>query len=116
MGVRKEWKASGWRPCPLAAILLCWDSRQRLPTGVREKRRLQARRDMRILLQDVRKKLFFRHRAVWTSNPDAAFEFREAHELFQFVKEHGLRDVQAVLVLDNPSRVEVVPLEQKADS
>jgi hypothetical protein len=66
---------------------------------------------MRILLQDLRKKLFFRRQAVWTSNPDAAFDFREAHELFQFVEEQGLQNVQAVLILENPPRREVVPLK-----
>lgn len=66
---------------------------------------------MRILLQDVRKKLFFRHGSVWTSNPEAAFEFREAHELFKFVEQQGLRGVQAVLVFDNPRRYEPVALD-----
>ncbi|HWX22580.1 MAG TPA: hypothetical protein VN578_21975 [Candidatus Binatia bacterium] len=69
---------------------------------------------MKILLQDLRKKLFFRHHRVWTSNPDAAFEFREAQDLFKFVEEHGLRDVQAVLVFENPPRCEVVPLDSPA--
>jgi hypothetical protein len=69
---------------------------------------------MRVLLQDSRKKLFFRHRSVWTSNPDAAFDFREAHELLEFVKSQGLRDVQAVLALENPPRYEPVELDLTA--
>jgi hypothetical protein len=66
---------------------------------------------MRILLRDARKKLFFRQRRVWTSDPEAAFDFREANELFSFVREKSLNEVQAVLVFDNPRRCEVVPLE-----
>ena len=66
---------------------------------------------MRILLQDSRKKLFFRHRSVWTCNPEVAFDFREAHELLEFVRAQGLRDVQAVLVLENPLRYEPVELD-----
>jgi hypothetical protein len=68
---------------------------------------------MRILLQDPRKKLFFRHRSVWTSDPNAAFEFREVRELFEFVQDQGLHDAQAVLVFENPRRCEVVPLDSK---
>lgn len=66
---------------------------------------------MKILLQDARKKLYFRYGRVWTSDPEAAFEFRDSQELFVFVQEHDLQDVQAVLVLENPRRYEVVPLE-----
>ena len=65
---------------------------------------------MKILLRDARKKLFFRQRRVWTSDPEAAFDFLEAQELYNFVKERALNEVQAVLVFDNPYRCEVVPL------
>lgn len=70
---------------------------------------------MKILLRDARKKLFFRQRRVWTSDPEAAFDFREANELFNFVKEKSLHEVQAVLVFDNPRRCEVVPLDLGKD-
>lgn len=66
---------------------------------------------MKILLRDARKKLFFRQRRVWTSDPEAAFDFREANELFSFVKERALNEVQAVLVFENPRRCEIVPLD-----
>lgn len=72
--------------------------------------RNEIRCDMKILLRDARKKLFFRQRRVWTSNPDAAFDFREAQELYDFVRERALNEVQAVLVFENPYRCEVVPL------
>jgi len=65
---------------------------------------------MKILLRDSRKKLFFRQRRVWTSDPEAAFDFHEAQELYNFVKDRALNEVQAVLVFDNPYRCEVVPL------
>ena len=65
---------------------------------------------MKILLRDARKKLFFRQRRVWTSDPEAAFDFREAQDLYNFVRERALNEVQAVLVFENPYRCEVVPL------
>ncbi len=65
---------------------------------------------MRILLLDTRKKLYFRHSHVWTANAEAAFDFHETQELFKFVERQSLANVQAVLVLDNPRRCEVVPI------
>jgi hypothetical protein len=69
---------------------------------------------MKILLRDARKKLFFRQRRVWTSDPEAAFDFREAQDIYNFVKERALNEVQAVLVFENPYRCEVVPLNSPA--
>jgi hypothetical protein len=66
---------------------------------------------MKILLRDARKRLYFRRGPVWTSNPEAAFDFQQAQELFQFVARRQLRDVEVVLILENPHRLEVVALE-----
>jgi len=66
---------------------------------------------MKILLRDARKRLYFRHGQVWTSNPEVAFDFQQAQDLFQFVARRQLSGVEAVLFLDNPHRLEVVSLE-----
>ena len=66
---------------------------------------------MKILLRDARKRLYFRHGRVWTSNLEVAFDFQQAQELFQFVAHRQLMGVEAVLLLDNPHRLEVVSLE-----
>jgi hypothetical protein len=66
---------------------------------------------MKILLRDSRKRLYFRHGRVWTSKPELAFEFQQAQELFQFVARRQLSGVEAVLILENPRRLEIVALE-----
>jgi len=68
---------------------------------------------MRILLRDSRKRLYFRHGPVWTSNPDAAFDFEHWQDLFCFVSERRLAGMEAVLMLDNPRRMESVPLDAR---
>ena len=66
---------------------------------------------MRILLRDSRKRLYFRYGHVWTSNAEAAFDFQQPQEFFKFVADRQLRSVEAVLVFENPRRLEVVALE-----
>jgi hypothetical protein len=67
---------------------------------------------MRILLQNVRNKLFFRAGDVWTSNPNAAFDFQQAHAVYDFVSDHQLEDVQLVVNFASPLQYEVVPIER----
>ncbi len=65
---------------------------------------------MRILLQNVRSKLFFRGGEVWTADPDAAFDFQRSHDLYEFVGEHQLEDMQLVVKFASPLQYEVVPI------
>jgi hypothetical protein len=67
--------------------------------------------EMKILLQDSDTKLFFRSGNIWTSNPDAAFHFQQSPEVFQFIEEQNLSQVQLVVKFENPRRYEVVPLK-----
>ena len=66
---------------------------------------------MKILLQNAQNRLFFRYSGVWTSSPEAAFDFRTPQAVFEFVERESLGQVQLVVKLENPERYEVVPLE-----
>ncbi|HSU56104.1 MAG TPA: hypothetical protein VLT36_18750 [Candidatus Dormibacteraeota bacterium] len=66
---------------------------------------------MKILLQNLRNKFYFRCGNAWTSDPDAAHDFESAGALFEFVASRKLRDVQAVLKLADSERCEPVSLE-----
>ena len=66
---------------------------------------------MRILLQNVRNKLFFRSGEIWTSDPDAAFDFQRSQDLYDFVEKNQLQDMQLVVKFANPLQYEVVPIE-----
>lgn len=66
---------------------------------------------MRILLQNVRSKLFFRSGDVWTADPDVAFDFQRSQDLYDFVSEQQLEEVQLVVSFSNPRQFEVVPIE-----
>jgi hypothetical protein len=69
---------------------------------------------MRILLQNVRNKLFLRGEDVWTADPDAARDFQRSQDLYDFVSEHQLQDVQLVVKFSSPLQFEVVPIESSA--
>jgi len=69
---------------------------------------------MKLLLQGVHTKLFFRSGNIWTSNPEAAFDFQFSPGLSEFLDRHHLRDVQLVVKFEQPPRYEVVPLESVA--
>ena len=66
---------------------------------------------MKILLQDAKNKLYFRSGHTWTPNPDAAFAFQHARDLYEFVETNNLQDVQLVVKFANPLQYEVVPIE-----
>ena len=66
---------------------------------------------MKILLRDSKKRLYFRSGRVWTSNLEAAFDFQQSQDLFKFVAARQLRGVEAVLILENPRRLESVALD-----
>ena len=65
---------------------------------------------MRILLQNVRNKLFFRSEEIWTSDPDAAFDFQRSQDLYDYVEKHQLDAMQLVVKFANPLQYEVVPI------
>ena len=69
---------------------------------------------MKILLQNTQSQLFFRYGSVWTSSPEAAFDFRTPQAVFEHVQRERLGQVQLVVRLENPERYEVVPLEPVA--
>src|SRR5437773_10897634 len=69
---------------------------------------------MKIMLQNLQNKLFFRYGSVWTSSPDVAFDFRTPQAVYEFVGRESLRNVQLVVRLDNPVRYEAVPIESTA--
>lgn len=49
---------------------------------------------MRILLQHMRNRLYFRRRGVWTSNLQAAFDFQHSDQALEFARTLGLNEVQ----------------------
>ena len=65
---------------------------------------------MRILLQNARNKLYYRNGEIWTADPEAAFDFQRAQELYDFVDQHQLEDMQLVVKFANPLQYEVVPI------
>ena len=69
---------------------------------------------MKILLQNVRSRLFFCREDVWTARPDVAFDFQHAAWLRDFVAKHHLREVQMVVKFEHPELLEVVPLQASA--
>jgi hypothetical protein len=66
---------------------------------------------MRILLQNVRSKFYFRCGNAWTRNPRAACDFESSEALLRFVKKRDLRDVRIILRMDDPERTESVSLD-----
>ena len=66
---------------------------------------------MRILLQNVRSKFYFRCGNAWTRNPRAACDFETSEALLRFVKKRALSDVQIILRTDEPERSESISLD-----
>jgi len=66
---------------------------------------------MRILLQSVRSKFYFRCGHAWTRNPASACDFESSEALLRFIQERDLRDVQVVLRMEEPERSEQVSLD-----
>ena len=66
---------------------------------------------MKILLQSVLNRLYFRRPGVWTADPEAAHDFERSQAVFDFVDQQNLHDVQLVVKVESPLRLEVVPLE-----
>jgi hypothetical protein len=66
---------------------------------------------MKILLQSLLNRLYLRRPGVWTADPDAAHDFERSQAVFDFVEQQDLHDVQLVVKVESPARLEVVPLE-----
>lgn len=66
---------------------------------------------MKILLQSVLNGLYFRRLGVWTADPEVAHDFERSEAVFDFVDQQSLHDVQLVVKVESPSRLEVVPIE-----
>ena len=49
---------------------------------------------MRILLQHMRNRLYFRRRGVWTSNLQTALDFQHSEQAIEFARTLGLSEVQ----------------------
>ena len=66
---------------------------------------------MKILLQSVLNQMYLRRPGVWTSNLEAAHDFECSKAVFDYIDQQHLHDVQLVVKVENPNRLEVVPLE-----
>jgi hypothetical protein len=66
---------------------------------------------MKILLQNVLNRLYYRRPGVWTADVEAAHDFEHSQTVFEFVDRQNMHDVQLVVKVDCPARMEVVPLE-----
>lgn len=66
---------------------------------------------MKLLLQSVLNHLYFRRPGVWTADASAAHDFEHSQAVFEYVDQQNLHDVQIVVRVEEPERLEVVPLE-----
>jgi hypothetical protein len=67
---------------------------------------------MRIILQSVRSKFYFRRGNTWTAHPESAFDFETSEAIQRFIRERGFRDVQIMLNTEAPERCEPVNLDR----
>jgi len=63
------------------------------------------------LVQNVQSKLYYGSGNVWTVDPAAAFDFKLAQALFDFVDQRNLHNVQLVVHFEELQTFETVPLE-----
>lgn len=66
---------------------------------------------MKILLQNVRSKFYFRCANAWTSDPAIAFDFESSEAVMRFIEKRDLGDVQVILRTEQPERCDPVPLD-----
>jgi hypothetical protein len=70
---------------------------------------LLAEADMKILLQQVRSRLYFRSMGVWTVYAQWGFDFQNSQRAIEFAAQHGITGVQ--LVVQAPGAPdEIVPM------
>jgi hypothetical protein len=65
---------------------------------------------MRILLQHVRTKLYFRGLGDWTANPSEGFDFQHSRRATEFAHQNGLSGVQIAVRFFDSTCDEVFPL------
>jgi hypothetical protein len=70
---------------------------------------------MRILLQHVRSKLYFRSMGAWTVYPQWGFDFQSSQRAFEFAVNHGITDVQLIVQFPDGDD-EIVPMPESQDS
>jgi hypothetical protein len=66
---------------------------------------------MKILLQNVLNRMYFRRPGVWTADSASAHDFKDAQAVFDFVEEQNMHDVQLVVKVGDTCGLEIVPLE-----
>lgn len=66
---------------------------------------------MKLMLQRIQNKQFFRYGGVWTADPSQAYDFHQMQHLVETVEMHNLHEVQAVLKIDDRHPFEIIPLE-----
>jgi hypothetical protein len=64
---------------------------------------------MKILLQNLRTKLYFNLLGVWTDDPELAYDFRHSGRAVDYAHLNGLTDVQLVLNFSDPAWANVAP-------
>ena len=75
----------------------------------REARRGNQKKTMRILLQHVPTRRYFRSLEGWTANPIEAFDFQHSLQAIDFAAQNQLQDVQLVVRFPDDEAV-AVPL------
>ena len=65
---------------------------------------------MKILLQNLRTKLYFNLLGVWTDNPSLAYDFRHSSRAVDYARLNGLADVQLVVNFEDPAWARVAPV------
>ena len=65
---------------------------------------------MKILLQNLRTKLYFNLLGVWTENPSLAYDFRHSSRAVDYARLNGLTDVQLVVTFADPAWAKVAPV------
>jgi hypothetical protein len=70
---------------------------------------------MKILLQHVRSKLYFRSMGVWTVYPQWGYDFQNSHRAFEFAVSHGVTEVQLIVQFPDGAD-EIVPLPDSQES
>ena len=68
---------------------------------------------MRILLQHVRNRLYFRRKGVWTSNLQAAYDFGDSEHAIEFAHNQNLNEVQLAVKFGDAHCDKVVPLPRR---
>ena len=65
---------------------------------------------MKILLQNLRTKLYFNLLGVWTDKPSMAYDFRHSSRAMDYARLNGLTDVQLVVNFEDPAWAKVAPV------